>query len=460
MANMFFHLFTKKEGEATEQHGQQKRSLNWFLLLCLGFIYLQYVLPRLPSLSQGRDENASSLFFVEALSENNSNAIILALLVFTLLMALHSVLHWLALFKTSSTQKGRQHYLWFYFPLQAMCIWLIYLMIDGQDNVLSGLCFILAIEAMLLFKRMSLVIATATGCLLFCLTIQGIRMLGFPTQLSFPMEPKLIWGLTESSYLIPFVCASVMLYIQQTRAHQRDQHLLHELEATHRQLEDYATQVKELTLAAERQRMARELHDTLAQGLVGLTMQLETIDSLLTEQGYEQAQAIVRQTMSRSRATITSARAIITDLRTEPISTSDILEAIEAEAQHFTRSTGITCTCCLQAVLPGDYYTHLLRMVSEGLTNIARHSKASQAWIRSSIENGGITFDIEDDGIGFDPAQVMTGHYGLLGLRERARLMNGHLLINSEPGQGTTMRLYLPFQTQPVKSPMRLKYGD
>ncbi|GHO57838.1 hypothetical protein KSB_63130 [Ktedonobacter robiniae] len=205
--------------------------------------------------------------------------------------------------------------------------------------------------------------------------------------------------------------------------------------------------------------MARELHDTLAQGLVGLTMQLETIDSLLIEQGYEQALTIVRQAMTRSRATITSARAIITDLRTEPASTNDILTAIEAEAQHFAHSTGIACTCCLQAVLPGDYHKHFLRMASEGLTNIARHSQASQAWIRSSVENGGITFDIEDNGIGFDPEQVKTGHYGLLGLRERARLMNGHLLINSEPGQGTTVRLYLPYQTHPVK-PMSFRHGE
>jgi two-component system, NarL family, sensor histidine kinase YdfH len=150
--------------------------------------------------------------------------------------------------------------------------------------------------------------------------------------------------------------------------------------------------------------------------------------------------------MTRSRATITSARAAITDLRTEPAATGDIPAAIEAEAQHFTLATGISCTCCLQTELPGEYHEHLLRLTREGLTNIARHAQASQAWIQAGVENALITLDIADNGIGFDPAQVTTGHYGLLGLRERARLMNGHLLIESEPGRGTIVRLCLPVE--------------
>ena len=192
--------------------------------------------------------------------------------------------------------------------------------------------------------------------------------------------------------------------------------------------------------------MARELHDTLAQGLVGLTMQLETIDSLLIRQRCEQARTIVQRAMTRSRATITSARAVITDLRTETPTTADVLIAIEAEAEHFTMATGIPCTCCLQTKFPGEYHEHLLRMVSEGLTNIARHAQASQAWIRAGGENAAIILEIGDNGIGFDPAKVTTGHYGLLGLRERARLMNGQLLISSESGKGTIVRLCLSLE--------------
>ncbi|GHO47421.1 sensor histidine kinase [Ktedonospora formicarum] len=444
MTHMLFDLFIEKEGKKPEQQDQQKRSLNWFLFFWLGFIYVQYMLPRTTTLLQQEDKKLSSVPSVEDLFQKDTrSAILLALVVFTLLMAFHGSLHWLVLFRNS---KGR--YLWLYFPLQIVCIGFIFLMADGgrgSGNAFLGLCLMLAIEAIILLKRISLIIAAAAGCLLFYLANQGMILLTVAQQ-NLPVVPKLIGVLTESSALIPFVCASVMLYIQQTRAHQRDQKLLRELETAHIQLEDYAARIQDLTLTTERQRMARELHDTLAQGLVGLTMQLETIDSLLIKQRCEQARTIVQQAMTRSRATITSARAAITDLRTEPAMAGDILAAIEAEVQHFTLATGIPSTCCLQTKLPDEYHEHLLRITREGLTNIARHAQASQVWIQARVDNATIIFDIEDNGIGFDPAQITTGHYGLLGLRERARLMNGYLLINSEPGQGTTVRLSIPYR--------------
>lgn len=402
------------------------------------------MLPRIATLLQNDDENLSSVPSLENLfPKDTRSAIIFALVAFTLLMAFHSGLHWSALFRDV-----KRRYLWFYFPLQIACIWLIYLMTDGakgSGDTLLGLCLMLAIEAIILFKRISLIIVAATGCLLFYLAMQGFNLLT-ATQQDLPVVPKLIAVLTESSALIPFVCASVMLYIQQTRAHQRDQNLLRELETAHIQLEDYAARVQDLTLTTERQRMARELHDTLAQGLVGLTMQLETIDSLLIRQRCEQARTIVQQAMTRSRATITSARSAITDLRTEIPTTRDILVAIEVEAEHFTMATGIPCPCSLETKFPDEYYEHLLRMVSEGLTNIARHAQANQAWIRASVENEAITLEIGDNGVGFESAKITTGHYGLLGLRERARLMNGQLLVSSKPDKGTTVRLCLPLQ--------------
>src|SRR5205814_4454176 len=122
------------------------------------------------------------------------------------------------------------------------------------------------------------------------------------------------------------------------------------------------------------------------------------------------------------------------------------LVSIEAEAEHFTMATGIPCACYLETQLPGKYHDHLLRMVSEGLTNIARHAQASQAWIRAYVEDTAIMLEIGDNGIGFEPANVTSGHYGLLGLRERARLMNSQLLMSSEPGKGTTLRFCLPLE--------------
>jgi len=84
--------------------------------------------------------------------------------------------------------------------------------------------------------------------------------------------------------------------------------------------------------------------------------------------------------------------------------------------------------------------------VSEGLNNVAQHAHARQAWVRVADGDGALDVQVRDDGIGFDPASVaeQSGHYGLLGLRERARLAGGNLEILSAPGEGTTLHLHLP----------------
>jgi two-component system, NarL family, sensor histidine kinase YdfH len=176
-------------------------------------------------------------------------------------------------------------------------------------------------------------------------------------------------------------------------------------------------------------------------------MQLETIDALLLKQQANQARFIVQQAMTRARATITEARAAIEDLRAETQNTQGISQTVQSEIQRFTSATGIACACSLpETLLPPALQEHLLRLVAEGLMNIARHAQATRAWVCASCEKQGLMFEIGDDGIGFDPetAARQAGHYGLLGLRERARLLQGHLQIISAPGKGTIIRLHLP----------------
>jgi NarL family two-component system sensor histidine kinase YdfH len=121
---------------------------------------------------------------------------------------------------------------------------------------------------------------------------------------------------------------------------------------------------------------------------------------------------------------------------------------VQNEIQRFTSATGIACTCSLPEtfVLPATFHEPLLHLVSEGLMNIARHAQATHAWVRGTCNQDILTFEVADDGIGFDPPVVaqQAGHYGLLGLRERARLLQGWLDIVSAPGQGTILRLHLP----------------
>jgi len=220
------------------------------------------------------------------------------------------------------------------------------------------------------------------------------------------------------------------------------------LEAAHAALANYAARMEELTLANERQRLARELHDTLAQGLAGLAMQLDVVDALLSEENLKEAQEVVQQAMARSRATLAGARKAIDDLRSDGSVTFDCCEAVQEEILHFTSATGIACHADLAALAtaPSPFHEHMLRVVTEGLLNVARHAQAHQVWVHAIHQDGTLTIEIHDDGIGFDTSHeaTRTGHYGLLGLRERARLIGGYLEVESASDMGTTIRFSLP----------------
>jgi two-component system, NarL family, sensor histidine kinase YdfH len=236
--------------------------------------------------------------------------------------------------------------------------------------------------------------------------------------------------------------------LQQVNARARSQALLQELKIAHRQLAEYAVRTEELTLANERQRLARELHDTLAQGLAGLILQLEAADTHLESGHGEHAQAIVRQAMARARSTLAEARQAIDDLRSEPQVPVDLAQAVRDEAQRFSTLTGVPSS--VEVWLPGALSAAArqcaLRAVTEGLANVARHAGARQVRIRASVKEAGLQVVVQDDGKGFAPEQAVgqQGHYGLLGLRERARLAGGTMEIESRPGQGTTLRVCLP----------------
>lgn len=244
-----------------------------------------------------------------------------------------------------------------------------------------------------------------------------------------------------------FVIAFVVLFFRQANARRRAQELLNELETAHRQLAEFAARVEDLTLANERQRMARELHDTLAQGLAGLILQLEAVDKQLAHGRPERAQTITTQAMERARQTLAEARRAIDDLRTGQPTSASLAERVREEVERFSAAIGIPCELDLNLSSPASdsFQEHAFRAIAEGLANVARHARARRAWVRVAEVDGGLEIVVRDDGVGFDSAEVngRAGHYGLMGLRERARLVGGSLEVVSVVGQGTTLTLRL-----------------
>jgi NarL family two-component system sensor histidine kinase YdfH len=248
-----------------------------------------------------------------------------------------------------------------------------------------------------------------------------------------------------------FVVVYVTLYGRQAEARVQAQRLLGELEQAHLQLVEYAAQVEDLTLAAERQRMARELHDTLAQGLAGLILQLEAGSTHLEHGRTARAQEIIHQAMGRARATLADARRAIKDLREVPESARDLDKVLRREVERFSAATGIPCDLSLELPepIPEPLSVHAQRIVAEGLANVARHAQANQVWLHAVSTGKMLDFEIRDDGLGFDASIVgRRDHYGLVGMRERARLAGGSMEITSQMGQGTRLKFALPIEAE------------
>ena len=276
------------------------------------------------------------------------------------------------------------------------------------------------------------------------------------------------WGQVDWWLLVivptsAFTIIYVTLYNRQSEARARALALAAALEAANRQLAEYASQVEELTLANERQRMARELHDTLSQGLAGLILQLEAADAHLAGSRSERARVIIQQTMEQARATLADARRAIDDLRQAAPKPPDLATALRQETDRFTAATGIPVQLEINLPAPlsrdadatpqGDASSLEtgMRILAEGLTNAARHAHASQVHLRLAQDGDCFDFLLQDNGVGFDPqavAAVGAGHYGLLGMSERTRLAGGTLEVTSRPGAGTTLHLRLPVKPE------------
>ncbi len=352
---------------------------------------------------------------------------------FTILFNIHLVFHWISIWwlkKKWST--------WLYLGIQGAIVFTL-VSIAGELGALIGLYLGLIGEAVGMFAGSWRKRGVAVTALLALSVLNYYRVLP---------EGQIFWWALAILPMTVFVILYVVLYGRQADARIKAQELLVELEAANRRLTESADQIEDLTLANERQRMARELHDTLAQGLAGLILQLEAVDSHLSQGHSEKAQAIVQQAMTRARGTLADSRRAIDGLRKEQ--PGSLAEAIQAEIDHFQSAAGIPCDLDLSLAgpLPDAIQEFTLRTVSESLTNIARHAHARRARVTIRNEGSALRVEIGDDGVGFDPAldSDRMGHYGLTGLRERARQAGGTLDIESGEGKGSTLKVRIPIK--------------
>jgi len=352
--------------------------------------------------------------------------------IFTLLMLVHLILYWSIFRFIHSTQQTR-----LYFAFQGMLAFIL-ILIGGDFGLSIGLYSSLIGNAVgALRKNKDVVFVIFAYIVMAAISITLVAGYEVILQWSFIAIPSILF-----SAFIAF------MFRRQLEVRDKTQTLLDELQIAHAQLAAYTEQVEELTLAAERQRMARELHDTLAQGLAGLVLQLEAISTHIEKQNNQRAQEILHSAMSQSRTTLAEARKVIDDLRSGEQSPESFSKDVQREAQQLQAISGIPCEVVVKIThqLTPEARSHLLKIISEGMYNIAKHSQAQQAWLRLTENSSHLVLEIEDDGRGFLPGTGLAGegHYGLLGIQERVALLGGEFSLDSQPNQGTCLLVQVP----------------
>lgn len=192
----------------------------------------------------------------------------------------------------------------------------------------------------------------------------------------------------------------------------------------------------------ERNRLAREIHDTLAQGLTAISWQLESADALIDETP-ERAKENIAKALDLTRLNLEEARRSVLDLRAVSLLDRSLPDALRHLSEQIAREYDLSIDVQADdelASLPMRIAAGIYRIVQEALNNIVRHARAQHVSIALYREQDGLYASIEDDGMGFDPSIASNG-FGLVGMRERAHLFNGVLDVESEPGQGTRIVL-------------------
>lgn len=197
---------------------------------------------------------------------------------------------------------------------------------------------------------------------------------------------------------------------------------------------------------AERNRIARELHDTIAQGLTAVTMQVEA-----AQRSFDRDPSRTRARLGRAhelaRETLEDVRRSVWTLAAPLIDGHALSQALDELTQRFAARTGLHVSYCHQGPPPTLGHaaaTQMLRIVQEALQNVEKHARATTVWVESYVDADGLRVQVHDDGVGFEsaglPLQKPNGNgFGLLSLRERARLAGGTLHIESAPGEGTNV---------------------
>lgn len=209
---------------------------------------------------------------------------------------------------------------------------------------------------------------------------------------------------------------------------------------------------RQLGISQERNRLAREIHDTLAQGLSAISLKLETLDAWLEKPGNrEKARQEVQQLLQLTKNQLAEARRSVLDLRATPLQENNLPQALEKLLKKQGRSDAIDIffeVIGLHQKLPLRTEMGLYRTAQEAILNSIKHAAPTKIALTIKYGTERIVLQIKDNGVGFDTSLPYPNTFGLIGINERVKLLGGEVNIQSTPGLGTQISVEIPLAYQ------------
>ena len=248
--------------------------------------------------------------------------------------------------------------------------------------------------------------------------------------------------LTLSVFLATAVITSQLASAQrrsaeEARGRERETRLLYE-------------QAQELAALQERQRLARELHDSVSQALYGISLWAHTVREALESSEHEQAEAAIEDVLTLAEAGLAEMHALIFELRPESLEMEGLMAALTKQVAVLRARYKLTVEADLvdEPDLSLEKKEALYRIAQEALHNIVKHARASNVVLRLARQERGVFLEVCDNGKGFDPTGPFPGHLGVRSMRERVTKIDGTLTIESAAGQGTCIRVRVPLEVE------------
>lgn len=245
-----------------------------------------------------------------------------------------------------------------------------------------------------------------------------------------------------AGYLFFGIFALAMAQARQER--DKNERLLRELQEVHQQLQEYSARVEELAISKERNRLAREMHDTIGHRLTVAAVQLEGAQRLIHEKPQKSIKIVstvreqVREALQELRGTVAAMR--------EPLQVElPLQKALSHLLKSFETATDLQVHLAFENNVPPltkAYRLTIYRIIQEALTNIQRHAQAQNVWVRVSLNKESLVTSIMDDGVGF-PETIAEDAFGLAGVRERAAHFGGGVYLENRPNGGAQLRVEL-----------------